>query len=561
MLLNFTDLHSASNPTADICIVGSGPAGLTIAREFLGSGHAVLVLESGSDQYGQEAEQLSRFESSGESRAAPHAVRRRILGGTSSIWTGRCVPLDPIDFQARDWIEHSGWPIDHHTLAPFLARAGQILGIGPSVGHRQLWNLLHASEPRPPWNPRLLVPEVFQASLSSGGRTRAVPLPEDPDAENLEALQHGGPPSVDFADANREAIARSRNVSVALESHVLQIARADGGTRVTGVVVGGAGGRKVHVRAPLVVLACGGIDNSRLLLLSESERWKAPGNAHDNVGRYLMDHHYAPLGEFKAPVPEPLRRHLGWRRATVAAGAHMYLTGLTLAPDQQVRARLPRSTLYALESVCGPHPAASLGRAARALRERKGLAAFHPDLLNVARHPVSALAGAYRRLVLQQSALARISALTIGCNVEQFPNPDSRVTLGTSRDRFDQPLAHIHWKIDAREIEAYRLTAELFLQESSRLGFAGFEVTEWLRDRQADWRPHLHDMAHPMGSTRMAHAERHGVVDGNCQVFGVDGLFVAGSSVMPTASTANPTFTIVALALRLADHLKRRSEA
>lgn len=120
MIEDFGKLTIHGEVSCDVCIVGSGPAGLAIADTLAGIALNVLVLETGGEVHEPDAEALSTFESVGQRRAHHMAVRRRIFGGTSVIWSGRCVPFSRMDFQRRSWIPGSGWPIDAEDVEPYL---------------------------------------------------------------------------------------------------------------------------------------------------------------------------------------------------------------------------------------------------------------------------------------------------------------------------------------------------------------------------------------------------------------------------------------------------------
>ena len=143
---------------------------------------------------------------------------------------------------------------------------------------------------------------------------------------------------------------------------------------------------------------------------------------------------------------------------------------------------------------------------------------------------------------------------------EQVPNPSSRITLSDRRDRLGMRIPRIDWRVSEEEARAMRRITELMVEQLSRMGFEPPVFEDWVRDG-AMLPQTFQDFAHPTGTTRMANDPARGVVDGQCQVHGVNGLFIGGSSVFPTAGHANPTQMIVALALRLADTLKSRAIA
>ena len=559
MIEDFNHAGTA-DPDCDVCIIGSGPVGIAMALQFLATQIRVVVLESGGDRHETEVDALSAFENAGHRRVHPSAVRRRIFGGTSTIWSGRCVPFSPLDLQARDWIPGSGWPVSQEELAPWLQRAGRILQTGPALYDERLWAVLGTSPHRKPWDPSRFETQVFQASVIRHPRTREIPAAADPAAENHGALSHSGAPQAeDIAEHARERLQAAPNIRVLLHAHALEVETDGEGARVESVRIGSLDGRRASVRARHVVLACGGIDNARLLLLSRSRHASGLGNRFDQVGRYLADHHYAAVATIGRTQAARLRRRMGPHWLDLDGSRYVYITGVSLAAQRQREERLPRSTLYLFEHGLRPAAMTSLRRIAAGLGG--GTTATAADWGAALLHPLEIAQGMADRYVHRRPTLAPISRLDVGCNVEQIPDPGSRVMLGDARDAFDQPLARLDWRLDEREYECYRKSTSLFIAECRRLGLEVPEVSPWIAQPTENWREHLHDMAHPMCTTRMSDAPRDGVVDRHCQVHGIEGLHVAGSSVFRTGGTSNPTLTAVALGLRLAARIRTAIEA
>ncbi|MFM1871935.1 MAG: hypothetical protein RL398_1357, partial [Planctomycetota bacterium] len=236
-ILDFRQLATAPQ-RCDVVIVGTGPAGISVARQFEGSGCCVVLLETGGEAHDDAAESCSEFESVGDRRAPAQAVRRRIFGGTSLVWTGRCVPLSPIDFQARSWVPGSGWPIDETELAPYWGAAGRLLGIGPHAEGDRLWGVLDKQPDRPAWDRRVFAAEIYQCSVRSDGRGRIVPPADQGQADQLGALSHGTVPiAVDFAEAARELFAASAHLHDWQHAHVREVLSDADGRRAIGVAI------------------------------------------------------------------------------------------------------------------------------------------------------------------------------------------------------------------------------------------------------------------------------------------------------------------------------------
>ena len=492
MLIRSNEIESGSTLEADLVVVGSGPAGMSVARHFDGSSLRVILLESGGSSAEAATNALNQGLQSGRKYFDLDRCRSRFLGGSSNCWSGWCAPFDEDDFRARDWLPHSGWPIDYETLKPWYARATSELEISPlrdSVGD---WE----SEGRPLWN--------FQ-----GGRVKS-------------GLFQFSPPTR-LGRLHRAQLQRSENLRCILHATVSEIELDPSGAAVRALrVKRSLGGGEFKVRARRYVIACGGIDNPRLLLASRGVQRAGVGNAHDQVGRYFMEHpHLYTEGRFFGahglPDSKFYQRHrvegqrvIGFLKIDPAVRAQEQILNLSMCfrpaggrTDAQTRA-----LWYATqETDGGPKPTR--------------LAA--------------------RRFVLDVRS-------------EQAPNPESRITLSSERDALGIPRADLHWALSAIDKRSVRRSQEIVAQDLARSGLGRFRIT---LDDSPRFPEKMEGGCHHLGTTRMHEDPRQGVVDRDCRVHGIHDLFLAGSSVFTTGSSANPTLTIVALALRLAETLQR----
>lgn len=545
---------------ADIVIIGAGPAGLSIALEFEGSPVRVCVIESGDREADPDVERLSDIESVGLRRAPQDVTRRRGIGGTSAIWSGRCGVFDAMDYQARPWIAHSGWPIDDQDVAPYLDRAGRCLGLGPSLyAERDVASFRRPRDGKG-WRTDLVLPVIWQ--FSQHGSATAAPVRSFASegvagAEHIGALQHAGAPKPrHFGEAFARSIAASENIQLLTQATALSIETNEAGSQARSVRVGTIQGGRGSVTGRFVVLACGGIDNARLLLCSRTVNPAGLGNGRDLVGRFLSDHPFGTIATYRGRGSEALRRRLGHRWLERQGARHVYALGLRLAPELQRREGLLNCAVHIVERGDRRSPVARMGSAARLLRQGTIGPELASEVIGALGDPVRLMTGTYDRYVTRQPSLETPDQVDFGCVVEQLPDPDSRVTLSDQTDSLGMPRAKIDWRAADREFETARRMAELLKGEIDRLGFEPPEFSSWLHRDPDVFRSLIHDMAHPMGSTRMSADPSGGVVDADCKVHGVDGLFVAGGSVFTTSGYMNPTLMIVALSLRLADHLK-----
>jgi choline dehydrogenase-like flavoprotein len=496
VLIDGRGLENGTVVETDVCIVGAGAAGITLARALMDRRVDVCLLESGGLAPDAATRALSRGENAGLPYFPLDGNRRRCFGGTTGLWAGWSRPLDDVDFEARAWVPESGWPFGKEELVPYYRRAHAVCALG-----------VDEYEPAG-WEARL-------------GCAR-LPLP----AERVETRIYLLNP-VRFGRKWRGALAQAPGVRVLLHSNLLEIV-TDGAARVvTGLRVGTLRGTRFSVTARDYVLAAGGVENARLLLLSDGARPAGLGNDHDLVGRYFMEHVHFPSGTLR--LVDPREARVALYRARRRAVARLFLPAAV-----QARERLLNASIALDPRVVGIR-----GRLARALRTAgEGI-----------RRSVRGLAGRDG----QREPRAR--GLRLHYTLEQAPNPASRVTLATERDALGLRRARLEWRTTALEAETFRRCRRL-LDEAFRRSALGW--IETARDEHENvWPPPPLQgrRGHHMGTTRMSADPRRGVVDEHCRVHGIVNLHVAGSSVFPTAGAGTPTLTILALALRLADRI------
>lgn len=533
--------------TFDLCIVGAGPAGISIAREFIGTELKVCLVESGGIAPSAAVQNLARGDTVGDPIHAPDTVCRRVVGGNATAWhvqigRGRLgvryMPLDEMDFEQRPGMAFSGWPFGRSALLPFYARAQAVCQSGP-----------FAYEPDP-WESR---------------DARRLPT----DATVLETTMFQFGPAAAFHRQYRDELVRSQNVRLLLQTSAVEIETGPDATAATRILCVGPGGRRLRISARAFVLATGGFENARLLLMSDKRDPRGLGNRHDVVGRYFHDHPLV-FGGFFTPHDRilfdrtalydlrqvhgfPVMGHL---KLSNAVSREYGLPNLSACLFPRPDGGQTEAVLAFQDLLLGLRARRKPDNAAHLLRR----AARHADAVAMA----SALRLRSRRLICTfakggWSASARngrrYRTFHVFHQIEQTPDPANRVTLGPRRDALGCPTLEVHWRWSAGDAERVGRAQALMAAELNRAGLGAFEIAR--KDGQPDiLRPS--GTHHLMGTTRMHADPRLGVVDADCRVHGMENLFVAGSSVFPTGGYANPTLTIVALALRLADHLKAR---
>jgi len=525
--------HDNASPitACDLCIIGSGPAGSTIARELSGTGLRVTLLESGGFTRSLEADALNEVENIGRPRVVDQwSVRNRIVGGSSHTWGGRCAAFDAVDFEERPWVPESGWPFQIGDLVPYLDRTAPYLGlaVGSGFSDEGFWTLAGRTPPRSGTDPEVLLPFFWQFSR------------DDEESYPYEYMRIGR------HLANR----LGPNITLVTGATARRINPVESGRAVRSVEFAAPDGRQRTLSASTVVLCGGAIENARILLSSDTVTPNGLGNDHDLVGRYFMDHSRGPVGSFEVAGSEPLQKRFGRYNFR----GHLFRAGLRLSPQIQRAEKLLNCAAWLGEVVAPDDPWDALRRVF------SGKPQWPSDAVAIASNAGHLVRGLKDYFVERNGIPRKLGGLSLDCMCEQRPDRDSRVMLSAQRDRFGMRLSRIDWRIHEDEPRTMRRMAELVAEQFVRMGLPPLVLEPWVRDR-ADFPPTITDVAHPAGTTRMSGDPTKGVVDAQCCVHGVEGLYIAGSSVFPTVGHCNPTQMIVALALRLADHLKARTGA
>ena len=499
---------------ADVCIVGAGAAGIAAALELVGSGFRVLVLEAG----GERSAAAPGAEVDGPARPTFAGSRARGLGGTTALWAGQLLPLDAVDFEARDWVPSSGWPFASGTLDPYVRRAEALFGVAARGYDLGSWP---ARSPRPP-------------------------LPDD---GSVQFRYSQFAPDPDLGRRYRTRLAAAPSVTVMLHAEVTEIVVDDAGAAVREVRVRTPSGPLATVVATHYVLCCGGVDTARLLLASGGL-----GDGHDLVGRCFQEHAHV-----KVPVaPAHPARWAAMFNTRRVAGGRLY-PKLVASPDLQRRERILNVGADICYAADEASTVESAKRVVRAVRHREPTRDLGPSLARMARHPGELLAAGYRAGVRTHKA-SEVGPPFLCIQCESAPEPTNRVQLAGGSDASGIPRAALTWRLGPLERRTIEVFAGVLAEHVARAGLGRLDLSGLPLPPDGPELDAAVDVGfHHMGATRMHEDPRLGVVAPDCRVHGLDNLWVASSSVFPTGGYSNPTLTIVALAIRLADTLKAES--
>ena len=495
----------------DLCIVGAGAAGISIALQFLGSPLKVVLLEGGGFQYEDSMQELYAGHTSGQRYFPLKSIRLHYFGGTTGHWAGFCAPFDEVDFQERDWVPHSGWPIGKPDLDPYYARAQQLLELGPWNYDEEYWMRQDPSMVSLPFDPARIWNKFWQFS-----------------------------PPTRFGKKYRDAIIKAPNIHLFSYANLTDIEANESVREIRAVTVKNLEGKTHRVRAKKFILACSAVQNARLLLAANRQAPRGLGNDRDLVGRFFMEHIEIKSAELWLRRPDTLHMYM-WQADVTKARAEL---AVSPALQRQYRILNGTASLSPLEAAQKQQPFIDVWEDDRG----EGMAKQMREENQSSGEKAS---------VQGQAAKMTSQAFQLFTRMEQAPNPDSRVTLDKERDALGMPRAHLHWELTHLEKRSIRQLYWLIGQEAGLSGTGRVRLLEYLRDEHdTSWPAFTGGGWHHMGTTRMSEDPARGVVDPRCRVHGLANLYVAGSSCFPTAGAANPTLTLVALSLRLADHVK-----
>ncbi len=542
MIIDARSLPSNEILETNVCIIGAGPAGITLAREFVDQNFEVCLLESGGMEFDPDIQSLNAGTVIGDDYPNLSDTRIRQLGGTSHAWEGqngpneygfRCLPLDKIDFELRDWLPYSGWPFSRTDLDPFYERAHKVCQIGS-----------------------------YSYDIKNWENSAAKPLPFNKDRVTTSVSHFA--PRHPFTEQYKNEINQHRNIKTFIYANVIEIKTDEEAHIVTHICIASSQNHRFYLKAKLFILAAGGIENARILLSSNKIKASSLGNKYDLVGRYFMDR----------PILSSTFKPTSRRLLNQTSIYDIYRTkgSLVMAKFQISEALMRDENLLNNGAQLFPRPLIHQKEATIALRSLLSLHRQKTSIWKEAFKHLNIIFGASDYITyagfwalirkfpgMQRGAWSylpyeksRFSQFEIFYQLEQAPDPNNRVKLSSEKDYLGQNKVEVHWRLNPIDINSAIKVQEIWAEEFK---LAGLGELKFERE-QENWKFEKTAMHHHMGTTRMHNNPKQGVVDSNCKVHGITNLFIAGSSVFPTSGYANPTLTVIALSLKLADHVK-----
>jgi choline dehydrogenase-like flavoprotein len=556
MIVDGQRLDDGALLTADVAVVGAGPAGIVIALSLADAGHRVLLVESGASHSDTETQRLGDTTGDDPYHAPMDFATQRAIGGASNLWGGRCVPFDPVDFEPREIVGSAKWPIEYADVEPFFQRACEWCVCGDAQ--------FDANE----------IPGLAGRTIVRGFR----------DGEVLASSLERWSLPTRFGREYRRRLRQSADLTLVTKLTCTEIVCSASKDRVDHLAARTLDGRRATIRASKYVVACGGLESTRLLFASDRMHPGGLGNHSGHLGRWYMAHVTARIAEARFSTP-PSETIYGHERDPTGVYVRRRFS---FPQDIQRSHKLPNSVLWLvnpkLADATHGNPILSLvylmlssplGHrfVAEAIRqehiEAEDQVSGWPHVHNVLRNPLSALrfalAFGYGRYVSPGRKVpgffvrSESNSYPLQYHGEHLPCYGSYVKPSPERDSMGMPRLETHLEFSDEDVGG-ALRAHHCLDASLRQqGLGHLEFTHG--DSEAAVREQLVGGFHQAGTTRMSRHPDDGVLDEQLAVHGFDDLFVASSSAFVTSGQANSTFMVIALAVRLAAHLDRSLDA
>jgi choline dehydrogenase-like flavoprotein len=548
--IDAADLPAGAELEADVAVVGAGPAGIVLALELARAGHRVILIESGGESFSAAAQRLGDTVGEDPAHAPMSLATRRQIGGASNLWGGRCVPFDPLDFQPREIVAGARWPVGYDELQGYFSRACEWCVCGEAV--------FDARD----------IPELAPHSLVPGwpaGDVRAT------------SLERWSLPT-NFRRRYRAALASSSLVTLVTKLTCTEIVCAQDRFSVAHLVGRTMAGNRVLLRARRYVLACGGLESTRLLLASNRCHTGGIGNHSDHLGHWYIAHASGCIAQIHFNTrPEETIYDFERDRDGVYVRRRF-----TFAPEFLVEHSLPNIAMWLENPELGDATHGSgilsltylmlsspLGRFLLSEGIRQGKlrttrpASLRAHLANVVRDlgvtVKFAVAFGYRRFLQKGHKAPGVyvpsasNTYSLFYHCEHLPHYSSHVALSAQCDALGVPRLRTRLRFQDEDVQGVIAAHEHLDRHLRRHGIGFVEYLD--EDSEQAVREQLTDGYHQAGTSRMSIRPEEGVLDADLAVHGFNDLFVVSSSAFVTSGQANSTFMIVVFALRLADHL------
>lgn len=504
--LNEVQIDPFKGKSFDVCIIGGGVVGITLAM-YLNKNLNIVLLEAGGLNYSEESQEVYKGNQVGFNTSYSLKFRGgRWLGGSSNMWGGRCFPFSSIDFKKRDYVKYSGWPIEKKDLDFYDEETRLILDLPslPQQGFYKGWtDVLEKSD------------DYFRGTKFS----------------------YSVPPT-NFKTKYEDELKSRSNIHCYINANLTDMTLAENLSSVQNIEVTNYQKRVFNTSAKVFILATGGIENPRLLLNFNKQAKNGIGNENDLVGRFFSEHINSHVGTF---IMEDSAKNAFFNADSPKDKKFVWST---IAPTEKLQREK------------------QIGRFEISVRPRLKLFSPLSKKFKEKIKDIVCLTDWTKNLAV------KINGREFTCEhydgflmitQGQEPNPLSRVTLGNDTDKFGLKRVVLDWKFSENDALTCKKGIMSFSKRFAESNLGRVNIADWLLKKDIKYVDNRYTTGghHLMGTTRMGSSPKDGVVDSNLKVFGIDNLYIGGTSVFPTYGAVNPTFNMVQMTLRLADHLNK----
>lgn len=522
-----TDLEKSDNEVdckGDVCVVGGGAVGLVIAAQLSRMGKRVILLEGGGVGLEERSQALHRVVTTGHPSKLEDFGRYRVLGGTTTFWGGQVVPLGEIVFENRPWVTDAEWPITNDEIYPYHLKAYELIGLKKvELDDRKIWQKIGI----------------------------------DPDlGPDMEMLLSRWTPRRNFARHFKKEVEGSNNLQTFIHANVTEFLLDGRGHRIVGVVARSFNGKRITVSADSVVLACGTIEITRLLLQPSGGASPYPWQANSWIGRGFIDHVDSLAGTVKILDQNIFHKMFD----SIVIDKFRYFPRIHLRSETQKNENaLDIAAHFKFDSITFQH-LVNIKMFIWSIIDGKVPADIWKFPIHILAVMKIALPIALRYFIDHRLYKPAGGTVYLQLTSEQIPNPASSIRLVDEKDELGMRRVEVDWKFDGREIKTFAIFSRLIRDALRDRGIAEITLDPDLESESPAYFDRVFDGNHHMSTTRIGKTADEGVVDSDLRVHGTENLYVAGAAVFPTSGFANSTLTAIALGLRLCDHLDRNSD-